>query len=86
MAVIGRVAGSSEPDALQNIIGNLGDTLNVQSHGSGAFYTVPGGTAAYATGNTGNFNQFNFDASRVVRTSTETRGRNIAYAGRIKLI
>lgn len=86
VAVAGRVAGSSEPDALQNIIGNLGDTLNVQSHGSGAFYTVPGGTAAYPTGNSGNFNQFNFDASRVVRTSIETRARNIAYPGRIKLI
>ncbi|WP_448646800.1 hypothetical protein [Pseudomonas mohnii] len=86
VAVAGRVAGSSEPDALQNITGNLGDILNIQSHGSGAFYTVGSGTAAYPTGNTGNFNQFNFDASRVVRTSTETRSRNIAYPGRIKLI
>lgn len=81
---VGRAVGSYQLDALQNLIGNLGSTLDVMSSASGAFAIAASGTGAYATGNTGNFKQFTFDASRVARTSTETRGRNVAVVMCIK--
>lgn len=81
---VGRAVGSYQLDALQNLIGNLGSTLDVMSSASGAFAIAASGTGAYATGNTGNFKQFTFDASRVARTSTETRARNVAVVMCIK--
>lgn len=81
---VGRAVGSYQLDALQNLIGGLGSTLDVMSSASGAFAIAASGTGAYATGNTGNFKQFTFDASRVARTSTETRARNVSVVMCIK--
>ena len=80
----GRAIGSAQLDALQNLTGSLGSVLDVQSSASGAFTVAASGTGAYATGNTGNYKQFTFDASKVARTSTETRPRNLAVMWCIK--
>ncbi|WP_448645607.1 phage tail-collar fiber domain-containing protein [Pseudomonas mohnii] len=82
---LNRVAGSSQLDAMQRITGQVGDFLNIKSFGDGAFYTTPSGQGGYAT-NSGDFNRAVFDSARVTRTAGETRARNIAYPGRIKLI
>jgi len=80
-----RTLGSRQLDALQNITGALGSVLNIQTSASGVFALAASGTGAYATGNTGDFNQFTFNAARVARTSTETRAANVAYYSRIHI-
>lgn len=80
----GRAISSAQLDALQNLTGSLGSVLDVQSSAAGAFTVAASGTGAYATGNTGNYKQFTFDASKVARTSTETRPRNLAVMWCIK--
>jgi len=80
-----RARGSRQLDALQNITGGFGSQLNVQTSANGAFALAASGTGAYATGNSGDFNQFTFNASRVARTSTETRGANTAYSPRLHI-
>lgn len=75
----GRLIGSSQNDALQNITGTFFMETNGQDTNiTGAFYSdglvagsssQPGGTQDYL---------IRFDASRVARTSTETRPRNIS--------
>ncbi|MEL7551959.1 phage tail protein [Pseudomonas protegens] len=85
----GRVLGSGQQDASQNITGEsstfpLGNTAPLNS--SGAFRTnarsgVPTGIAgggAWASAS------IDFDASRVVRTAAETRPRNLAVMWCIK--
>ncbi len=78
----GRALLSAQTDTLQNITAALGDvTTGPNNIATGAF------GASVLTGNlqqlppTGNYKQTNytFDASRVARTSTETRSRNIAF-------
>ncbi|MCP1573632.1 hypothetical protein J2S30_002011 [Herbaspirillum rubrisubalbicans] len=80
-----RTLGSYQADALQKITGNFGSILNVQSSAIGAFALAASGIAAYPTGNSGDFNQFTFDSSRVTRSASETRGMNTAFAPRIHL-
>lgn len=80
-----RARGSRQLDALQNITGNFGSQLNIQTSASGAFALAASGTGAYPTGNSGDFNQFTFNASRVARTSTETRATNTAYSPRLHI-
>lgn len=83
----GRAVGSYQLDALQNITGSyspFNSTSLGQAH-SGAFQ----GTGSYSypapSGNLSNGVQYvSFDASRVARTSTETRGRNVAVVMCIK--
>ncbi|HHN9827319.1 TPA: phage tail protein [Escherichia coli] len=78
----GRALLSAQIDTLQNITAVLGDvTTGPNNFATGAF------GASVLTDNlqqlpqTGNYKQTNytFDASRVARTSTETRSRNIAF-------
>ena len=85
----GRVIGSEQQDALQNITGEsstfpTGSTAPLNS--TGAFKTnarsgVPTGIAG---GGAWSSASFDFDASRVARTSTETRPRNLAVMWCIK--
>jgi phage-related tail fiber protein len=95
----GREVGSSQLDALQNITGTLNTrALNTSGSGtlivgnaSGAFVAAEkaggsAGTMALATTGavTNPVDIYTLDASRVVRTSTETRGRNLAVIWCIK--
>lgn len=72
--------GSVQDDALQNITGEFGAWTRT-SGGNGAFQTPT--ASAGNTSNTGNVTisnngpTTNFDASRVARTSSESRGKNI---------
>ena len=85
----GRVLGSEQQDALQNITGEsstfpVGATAPANS--SGAFKTnarslVPTGIAG---GGAWSSASFDFDASRVARTAVETRPRNLAVMWCIK--
>lgn len=88
----GRSFGSAQSDSLQNITGTVLDTsagTSVGLHGgggSGAF-TVPSQSPASTYRQAleiGNGGKISFDASRVARTSSETRGRNIALLACIK--
>ena len=78
----GRALLSAQSDTLQNITGSFWDmTTGPNNNTVGAFTSsiVTPNLASIATG--GKFKQANFyfDASRVARTSTETRARNIAF-------
>lgn len=83
---IGRAFGSLQLDSLQNITGGFGDMPRGLSGGlvtglgaSGAFYVAATSTNVAAAGpGTVPYAAFAFDASRIVRTSTETRPRNRA--------
>ncbi len=87
-----RVFGSSQDDALQNITGTLypvpvGD--NVASMASvGAFIGSIEGTANYAAYSSGGYikarGKVSFDASKIARTSTETRPVNTSMMYIIK--
>ena len=78
----GRTLLSAQGDALQNITGSLLDvTAGPNNTTTGAFSssTLTPNLSSIPTG--GNYKQSNysFDASRVARTSAETRPRNIAF-------
>jgi hypothetical protein len=78
----GRTLLSAQGDALQNITGSMLDiTTGPNNTTTGAFSssTLTPNLSPLTTG--GNFKQANysFDASRVARTSAETRPRNIAF-------
>jgi microcystin-dependent protein len=89
----GRVFGNTQTDALQNMTGRA-DGYTSQSFssrnfggGTGVFTTTQTSTDASApSGQTTTVNggALLFDASRVARTSTETRPRNIAFLACIK--
>lgn len=72
----GRVLGSNQMDAMQNITGSFYISSSTSS-ASGAFSTVPAGNRRAGSEQYGS--AVSFDASRVARTADETRGRNIAY-------
>jgi competence protein ComGC len=76
----GRVIGSYQDDTLQNIKASMVLQLNGPTSGiSGAFSRSSAGGQNHARGNySGNYDRINFDASRVARTSSETRPKNIA--------
>jgi microcystin-dependent protein len=83
-----RALGSEQLDALQNITGAIGPTPFQRLSGAktGAFGNIPG---AVSNDNAGRWDEapqsgIDFDASRVVRTSKETRPRNIALLAIIK--
>lgn len=84
-----RALGSQQLDALQNITGNFADLLGGVARGAtGAFNMTSPGGAASITGSASTFANgvsFDFNASRVARTSTETRSRNTAYVPRIHI-
>ncbi len=84
-----RAIGSYQLDALQNITGayaaNNGVQLAATGTVSGAFTGVSvGGTQIPGGGAASGVINMTFDASKVVRTSTETRGRNLAVMWCIK--
>ncbi len=80
----GRVLGVYQDDALQNILGNVGGVRNdsAPTAPNGAFYATADAGGFQGAG--GRFSVVNFDASRVVRTATETRPRNLAVIWCIK--
>lgn len=86
----GRALGSAQTDALQNITGSVaadtGASSGIFTGPSGAF-GVTGGTSLFVQsgGATGfRYTGLNIDASRVARTGTETRPRNVALLACIK--
>jgi hypothetical protein len=78
-----RALGSRQLDALQNITGTVGQVRTSLALGTGAFSVIASGTDLAPTGGSANQSYFSFDASRVARTSTETRSLNTAYYPRI---
>lgn len=78
----GRALLSAQSDTLQNITGSFLDmTTGPNNNTVGAFTssTLTPNLASIATGDTYKQANYYFDASRVARTSTETRARNIAF-------
>lgn len=67
--------GVKQEDAIQNITGSFSGGFGDRS--SGAFYRTGFGDGQSGTASAQSV--FSFDASRVVRTATETRPRNIAF-------
>lgn len=80
----GRVFGSVQQDALQNITGatSLAPTMSTKATGAFALGGVDG-TGDVARGSN-NGNALSFDASRVARTATETRPANKTFTYWIK--
>ena len=92
---VGRTLNSTQLDALQNITGSFGNILyqtglssynNTNSNCNGAFQTgsssygvYQGASGGATTVHAGPGEGFDFDASNVARTSTETRPRNVAF-------
>ena len=77
---------TKQTDTLQNITGTAGrfqsSFAGVTSSG---VFTLSAGTYTVGGGGSGAYQTVDFDASRVARTSTETRPRNIAMLYCIKL-
>lgn len=85
----GRVFGSAQSDSLQDITGTLLDASagTVGLHGSGTTgaFTMGSQSTTYRQAlEVGSGGKIIFDASRVARTASETRGRNIALLACIK--
>jgi microcystin-dependent protein len=80
-----RAVGSEQEDALQNITARWDGAIFSSAYCSGAVYYTNGGGSVknYVAGSTANY-PWNFDASRVARTSKETRPRNVAVLYCIK--
>ncbi|MER2101917.1 MAG: phage tail protein [Pseudomonas atacamensis] len=79
----GRGLGSYQTDTLQNITGVFDGYLDITS-ASGAFEKSNLNTAPNPVSQKNAYHAVTFDASRVARTSTETRPRNIAVIWCIK--
>lgn len=78
----GRTLLSPQGDAIQNVTGYLVDLYTgVNTNALGVFSrsVVQGNLAPPTQGGTVSTSTFNFDLSRVARTSTESRPRNIAF-------
>ena len=83
----GRTFGSAQADALQNLTGGVSTILSkddVGISGTGVFAASGSTTGGYGAGANIGSAGFNFDASRVARTASETRPRNIALLACIK--
>lgn len=84
----GRQAGTMQEDALQNIVGEMNQLRLMDNivNTSGAFDHVAGSDSDedFVSGNNGFLHSFSFDASRVVRTATETRAINAAFPAFIR--
>ena len=82
----GRILGSYQMDAMQQIYGDFG-IVTTQGHGAhsnGAFYQAASGTGDEGGEHDEGWN-FYFDSSRVTRTATETRPKNISLRLIIKV-
>ncbi|MCE4053491.1 phage tail protein [Pseudomonas sp. Au-Pse12] len=80
---LGRGVGSYQLDALQNITGSVA-TDGVNASPIGVFGSQPGSPQVSSPTIDSNTSLLTFDASRVVRTSTETRPRSLAVMWCIK--
>lgn len=81
----GRVFGAVQQDAIQNITGSLGGRNEYYgNNGVGALYPGPVVGGATADGSGTGTRSINFDASRVARTSAETRPVNKTFTYWIK--
>lgn len=83
----GRVYGTKQSDTLQNITGRFKTFDRGVPGNTGAFSDIGAGawSSSVASGNSDTWGAVTeFDASRVARTSTETRPRNIAFPYFIK--
>ena len=84
----GRTIGSEQLDALQNITGTFSSVFysNTGCNNTlgGAFSGTPNGAMNGGGSMTTNYDAVVFDASKVARTSTETRPINIALLACIK--
>ena len=79
--------GANQADAIQNIKGKIdfGSNSGINVTMTGAFYSSEGATSRQVGFGSGSVEgDYSFDASRVVRTDTETRPRNIAMLYCIK--
>jgi hypothetical protein len=74
-----RPPGSYQADALQNITGAIPGALTAGASASGAFSFAQIGLGA-EVGYANTWGNISFDASRVARTSSETRGPSAAVA------
>ena len=76
----GRKLGSFQLDALQHLTGEINIETHPSTPNSGVFNTVStsGFDSSTTASATSNHSTIDFDASRVARTATETRPRNIA--------
>lgn len=78
----GRVLGSAQSDAMQNVTGSLGYLMPGSSNGTNWYATGPfatdGSTGSAYSGAGASVKGATFDLSRSARTSTETRPSNIA--------
>lgn len=74
----GRTLSSYQADALQNITGTFGAAHGGTANNSGAFAADSTGVNHVTAGTSGTDPSWSFDASRVARTSTETRPINVA--------
>ncbi|MDD1006486.1 phage tail protein [Pseudomonas shahriarae] len=79
----GRAIGSTQLDSLQNITGVFDGYLDITS-ASGVFEKSNLNTAPYPLNQKEAYHAVTFDASRVARTSAETRPRNLAVMWCIK--
>ncbi|MFJ7314407.1 phage tail protein [Pseudomonas sp. NPDC098747] len=79
----GRAIGSSQLDSLQNITGVFDGYLDITS-ASGVFERSNLNTAPHPLNQKEAYHAVTFDASRVARTSAETRPRNLAVMWCIK--
>ncbi|MDF0732327.1 phage tail protein [Pseudomonas entomophila] len=87
----GRVAGSSQGDAIRNITGSISAVYRSTTRlSSGAMAITQYGSSPARIGtegaDPGDNSTITFNASTVVPTASENRPRSIAYPGRIKLI
>lgn len=76
-----RAPGSTQADALQNITGNIAEYYGgAQSGGGGGAFASYSDTSGVVGTNAtvSKASGYSFDASRVVRTSVETRAKNVA--------
>lgn len=78
----GRALLSAQGDTLQNITATFGDiTTGTNAYATGALSSSVLTPNLQQLPTTGNYKQqnYSFDASRVARTSAETRSRNVAF-------
>lgn len=78
----GRQILSEQTDALQNITGSLGMVKGVEAPRANGAFQVEFKTidsAGHGVGSHSTNGDWSFDASRVARTASETRPRNIAF-------
>jgi phage-related tail fiber protein len=80
---VGRAIGSSQVDTLQNITGNFDGYLDITT-ASGAFSLNNMSISSTPLNQKNAYHGVYFDASKVARTSTETRPRNLAVMWCIK--